>query len=68
MLSLHNYDAGLRAAYALQQQHPIDPPHHLTFVWPSLAVAAGASTFVSLTPATRKLAKAVGLKLLPETL
>jgi len=63
-----DYEAGLLAAYAFQQRHPVDPPHFLTFLWPALAVAAGATTFVSLTPATRKLAKAAGLKLLPETL
>ena len=63
-----DYDAGLRAACALQRQHPVDPPHHLTFLWPALAVAGGATTFVSLTPATRKLAKSAGLKLLPEIL
>ena len=40
----------------------------LLLLWPAMAVTTGAETFLSFDPRTRQLAKASGLKLLPEKL
>lgn len=40
----------------------------LLLLWPAMAVTAGASTYLSFDPRTRRLARASGLKLLPERL
>lgn len=63
-----DYDVAIHLASGWQRELGLQTPPALLLLWPSLAITAGASHFLSFDPRPRKLAKAAGLDLLPETL
>lgn len=62
-----DYDIAIQLASGWQQQRRHALPA-LLLLWPAMAATAGATTFLSFDPRTRQLAKAAGMKLLPEKL
>lgn len=63
-----DYDIALLLASQWQRELGTQTPPALLLLWPAVAVAVGATHFLSFDPRPRKLAKAAGLKLLPERL
>ena len=63
-----DYDIAILLASQWQKELGAPTPPALLLFWPAVAVAVGASHFLSFDPRPRRLAKATGLKLLPETL
>jgi hypothetical protein len=63
-----DYDIAIQLAGHWQGEIGTQTPPALLLLWPALAVTAGATHFLSFDPRPRRLAKAAGLKLLPETL
>ena len=62
-----DYDIAIDLALQWQKQRRTTLPA-LLLLWPALAVTTGASEFLSFDPRTRQLARASGVKLLPEKL
>lgn len=62
-----DYDIAIDLAYRWQRQSRTTLPA-LLLLWPALAVTIGATDFLSFDPRTRALAKASGLRVLPENL
>ena len=63
-----DYEVAVHLATQWQKELGTRTPSALLLLWPALAVTAGATHFLSFDPRPRKLAKAAGLKLLPEDL
>ncbi len=63
-----DWDSSFRVALTWNQQAVEAPPSPLLILHPALAAAVGASHFLSFDPRSRKMAKAAGIKLLPEAL
>ena len=62
-----DYDISIELAYQWQKRSKTTLPA-LILLWPALAVTSGATHFLSFDARTRHLARASGLRLLPETL
>lgn len=62
-----DYDIAIQLAFQWQKEANKVLPA-LLFLWPGLAATIGATHFLSFDPRTRQLAKAAGMKLLPEKL
>lgn len=62
-----DYDIAILLASQWQKELGAQTPPALLLLWPAVAVAVGASHFLSFDPRPRRLARAAGLKLLPET-
>ena len=62
-----DYDIAIDLAYRWQKQSNSTLPA-LLLMWPALAATIGATHFLSFDPRTRQLARASGLKALPEKL
>jgi hypothetical protein len=62
-----DYDIAIELA-SQWQKHTSQVLPALLFLWPAIAATAGSASFLSFDPRTRQLAKAAGMKLLPERL
>ena len=62
-----DYEIAIQLASQWQQRTSKTLPA-LLFLWPAIAVAGGATEFLSFDPRTRALARAAGLRLLPNKL
>jgi hypothetical protein len=62
-----DYDIAIDLAYQWQRRAKNTLPA-LLLLWPALAVASGATLFLSFDPRTRTLGRSSGLKLLPQKL
>ncbi len=63
-----DYDIAVHLAGSWQRDLGGQTPPGLLLLWPAVAVADGATHFLSFDARTRKFARAAGLKLLPATL
>jgi hypothetical protein len=63
-----DWDTSLALAVKWNRQFTEAPPVPLLILHPALAAVAGATHFMSFDPRSRSLAKAAGLKLLPDRL
>ena len=63
-----NWQDALRLSIAWTRRYTNEPPVPLLILHPALALLGGATHFSSFDPRSRLIAKAAGLKLLPQTL
>ena len=62
------WNSAFQVAIAWNEHHSAVPPPHLLLLHPALAALSGASEFLSFEPRSRAVARAVGLRVLPEQL